>query len=314
MINALTIDVEDYFHVNAFAGRIRPDEWPNYPLRVGDNVRRILDLLDACRVRATFFVLGWVAERLPRLVREIHERGHEIASHGYGHQLVYTLTPREFRQDIALTKALLEGICGRQVLGYRAPSYSITRRSTWAFDVLAEEGYRYDSSIFPICHDVYGIPGGERFVHDIATSSGLIREIPLTTFEIGPPGWRLRVPVAGGGYLRLLPARFVAGAIESINRREHQPAIVYFHPWELDPGQPRIKAGLASRFRHYINLERTERKVRFLLERFSFSTAADVYNLKHSTQRGIAHEPGNSAYGIGTPFGHYPAAQGTVPA
>ncbi|MDD2541021.1 MAG: DUF3473 domain-containing protein [Desulfuromonadaceae bacterium] len=278
MINALTIDVEDYFHVTAFERQIKPDEWDTYPLRVGNNTMLILDMLDEFSLRATFFVLGWVAERLPALVKEIHCRGHEIACHGYGHQLIYRLSPQEFRDDISKAKKILENICGEQVKGYRAPSYSITTKSLWALDILLEEGFSYDSSIFPITHDIYGIPGGKRFPHEISTHAGKIQEFPISTFSLKAGGWQSQLPIAGGGYLRLIPAALVAWAIHAINTREKQPVMVYFHPWELDPQQPRIKAGLKSCFRHYLNLERMELKVRHLLDNFHFSSAQEVLN------------------------------------
>jgi len=276
MINALTIDVEDYFHVTAFERQIKPDEWDTYPLRVEGNTLRILDMLDEFALRATFFVLGWVAERLPGLVREIHRRGHEIACHGYGHQLIYRLSPQEFRKDISKAKTILEDICGERVYGYRAPSYSITTESLWALDILVEEGFSYDSSIFPITHDIYGIPGGKRFPHEITTHAGKILEFPISTFPLKVGVWQSRLPIAGGGYLRLFPAALVARAIQAINTKEKQPVIVYFHPWEIDPQQPRIKAGLKSCFRHYLNLERMELKIRHLLDNFRFSSAKDI--------------------------------------
>ncbi|GCF85164.1 XrtA system polysaccharide deacetylase [Geobacter sp. SVR] len=276
MLNALSVDVEDYFQVNAFAGRIRYEEWDLFPLRVENNTRRILDMFDECAQKATFFILGWIAERCPLLVREIHRRGHEIACHGYRHQLVYRLTAEQFRADIAAAKGILEDICGERVLGYRAPSYSITNQSLWALDVLAEEGFSYDSSIFPIRHDVYGIPGGERFPYDIAAGSGTLREFPLSTYPLGIGGWRTQLPVAGGGYLRLFPVSLVSRAIGAINSRERQPVIVYFHPWEIDPQQPRIRAGWRSSFRHYLNLGRMEFKIRHLLKRFRFAPAREV--------------------------------------
>lgn len=282
MINALTIDVEDYFQVNAFAGHVRRDEWHTYPLRVGDNIRRILDMLDEFSVRATFFVLGWVAERLPSLVREIRRRGHEIACHGYGHQLVYQLSFQQFRDDIRSAKNILEDICGERIYGYRAPSYSITSRSLWALDILVEQGFTYDSSIFPIYHDVYGIPGGKRFIHDISTHEGSIREFPLSTFPLDLGFWHSRLPVAGGGYLRLFPVSLVSRAIQTINSREKQPVIVYFHPWEIDPDQPRIRAGFRSCFRHYLNLERMELKVRHLLKNLRFASSREVLGLERS--------------------------------
>jgi polysaccharide deacetylase family protein (PEP-CTERM system associated) len=281
MLNALSIDVEDYFQVTAFEGRVSYDEWDLIPLRVENNTRRILDMLDDYGQKATFFILGWIAERCPLLVREIRRRGHEIACHGYRHQLVYRLSPEQFRSDIARAKGILEDICGERVQGYRAPSYSITRQSLWALDVLVEEGFSYDSSIFPIHHDIYGIPGGQRFPHDIATGSGALREFPLSTFDFGIGTWRVQVPVAGGGYLRLFPVALVSRAIAAINGQDRQPVVVYFHPWEIDPRQPRIQAGWRSSFRHYLNLERMESKIRYLLKRFRFAPARDVLQAGH---------------------------------
>jgi polysaccharide deacetylase family protein (PEP-CTERM system associated) len=275
MINALTIDVEDYFQVTAFERQIKPDQWDTYPLRVEGNTLRILDMLDEFALKATFFVLGWVAERCPALVREIQRRGHEIACHGYGHQLIYHHSPKEFREDVSKAKNILENICGERVYGYRAPSYSITAKSLWALDILVEEGFSYDSSIFPITHDIYGIPGGKRFPHEISTHAGKIQEFPISTFPLKAGGWQSQIPIAGGGYLRLFPAVLVAWAIRSINAREKQPVIVYFHPWEIDPNQPRIRAGLKSCFRHYLNLERMESKIRHLLTNFNFSSAKE---------------------------------------
>ena len=231
MINALTIDVEDYFQVNAFAGRICPDQWDSYPLRVDGNTRRILDMLDSFSFKATFFVLGWVAERLPALTKEIIRRGHEIACHGYGHELVYSISPERFRADIRRSKMLLEDQCGESVNGYRAPSYSITQRSLWALDILVEEGFTYDSSIFPVMHDTYGIPDAERFQHMRRTGAGPLVEFPLTTLPLHFGSKEVRLPIAGGGYLRLLPAELIAWGIEKINTRETQPSVLYFHPW-----------------------------------------------------------------------------------
>lgn len=288
MINALTIDVEDYFHVTAFDRHIMPDQWDTYPLRVESNTRRILDMLDEYAVRATFFVLGWVAERRPALVREIHRRGHEIACHGYGHQLIYRLTPQEFRTDVSKAKTILEDLCGERVHGYRAPSYSITAKSLWALDILVEEGFSYDSSIFPITHDIYGIPGGKRFPHEISTHAGAIQEFPISTFPLNVGGWKSHVPIAGGGYLRLFPAALVSWAIQGINARENQPAVVYFHPWEIDPHQPRIRAGLKSRFRHYLNLQRMELKIRYLLSNLRFSPVRDILKLNFHNSNDVA--------------------------
>jgi polysaccharide deacetylase family protein (PEP-CTERM system associated) len=270
-VNALTVDVEDYFHVTAFERVVSPSEWDRYPLRVGDNTRRVLDLFDRYSLRGTFFVLGWVAERDPGLVREIQRRGHEIACHGYSHQLVYRIGPEAFREDITRAKALLEDISGEQVHGYRAPSYSITARSLWALDILAEEGFSYDSSIFPVHHDIYGMPGTPRFPHTIRRPSGSIREFPLSTFMVRLFGKEIRLPIAGGGYLRMFPASWISAAMKSINERDRQPAVLYFHPWEIDPGQPRIAAGMKSRFRHYLNLERTCAKLERLFTDLEFA-------------------------------------------
>ena len=284
MLNALTIDVEDYFQVNAFEQHVQRDEWDRYPLRVVENTLRILALLDEFHLKATFFVLGWVAERAPDLVREIVKKGHEVACHGYSHELVYNIGPKKFRRDVRKAKNILEHITGKNVLGYRAPSYSITEKSLWALDILVEEGFAYDSSIFPIVHDTYGIPGGKRFPHEIQTQAGKITEFPMSTFpfKIGP--WSSQLPIAGGGYLRLFPAHVVELAIRYINKQEIQPAIVYFHPWEIDPDQPRIRAGFKSRFRHYLNLERMELKLRHLMKNFRFSSTEELLKI-HSDNR-----------------------------
>lgn len=276
MINALSVDVEDYFQVNAFASHIRHDQWDNYPLRVEENTHLILDMLDRFSTTATFFILGWVAERLPHLTKEIHHRGHEVACHGYNHELIYSIGAERFRADIRRAKRLLEDQCGEQVNGYRAPSYSITAKSLWALNILVEEGFSYDSSIFPVIHDTYGIPGAHRFPSKLQTDAGPIMEFPLTTlpFQIG---WKkLRIPIAGGGYLRLLPVGIIRRGIEVINQQEFQPAVLYFHPWELDPQQPRINASLKSRFRHYLNLHSTECKLEYLFERLQFAPMKTV--------------------------------------
>lgn len=277
MRNALTVDVEDYFHVAAFRRHIRVEDWDHYPLRVVDNTRRVLDLMDEAGVKATFFILGWVAARAPDLVREIQGRGHEIASHGFGHQLIYDIGAERFRQDVRRAKALLEDISGEAVIGYRAPSYSITARSLWALDILVEEGFTYDSSIFPIFHDLYGIPGALRFPHVLQRPAGSIREFPISTLHLGFGGMAYRLPVGGGGYLRLFPVTFMRYAFERINRREGKPAVLYFHPWEVDPDQPRIAAGFKSRFRHYVNLEKTFDKLSYLVRSLSFAPMKDVF-------------------------------------
>lgn len=293
VVNALTVDVEDYFQVNAFADRIAPDSWGGYPLRVGDNTRLILDLFDRFAVTGTFFVLGWVAERLPALVREIHRRGHEIACHGYGHQRLDLLGPERARDDIRRAKDLLEDLTGQPVAGYRAPTYSITRRTPWALDLLVELGFRYDSSIFPVRHDVYGMPDAPRFPHAIRRPAGEIMEFPPSTVDVGLGALRLRVPVAGGGYLRLFPTSFIQRAFEAINRNEGQPVVLYFHPWELDPRQPRIRAGWKSRFRHYVNLGRTEAKIGQLIGRLAFARMDSVLSGLSRT----AGDPGGPSAG-----------------
>lgn len=279
MLNALTIDVEDYFQVNAFAPYVARESWDSYPLRVGDNMARLLDLLDEYGVKATCFILGWVAERLPAVVREIQSRGHEVACHGYGHQLIYSIGPQAFREDIERAKSILEDIAGVAVRGYRAPSYSITKESLWAFDILIEAGFCYDSSVFPVYHDTYGIPDAPRFPYTVERPGGSIREFPLSTLPIKVAGGSVQLPIAGGGYLRLLPVPLIKWGIERINRLEGNPAVLYLHPWEIDPGQPRIQAGWKSRFRHYTNLSRTEAKLRYLLEGVSYGTMSRVLGI-----------------------------------
>ncbi len=283
MINALTIDVEDYFHVTAFEGSVKRSDWDLYPFRAGDNTRRILDILDEHNVKATFFVLGWVAEKDPALVGLISARGHEVACHGYGHERVYMIGPDAFREDVRRAKALLEDQCGKAVNGYRAPTYSITGDSLWALDILIEQGFTYDSSIFPIVHDNYGIPDAERFPHAITRPVGRIVEFPLTTMPMNFLGRSMRLPIAGGGYLRLLPVGLIRNGFKRLNKLERQPGILYFHPWELDPDQPRIKAGFKSRFRHYVNLHTTEGKIRNLLRELDFAPVSHVLGLSGQT-------------------------------
>jgi polysaccharide deacetylase family protein (PEP-CTERM system associated) len=280
MNNALTIDVEDYFHVAAFEECIRTEDWDNYPLRVVDNTLKVLDILDEFSIKATFFVLGWVAERSPALVKEIQKRGHEIACHGYWHKLIYRIGPDKFKEDVRKSRLLLEDLCGHEIRGFRAPSYSITKDSIWALDILIEEGFLYDSSIFPINHDIYGIPDADRFPHDINRTTGVIKEFPLSTFELRLNKYELRVPISGGGYLRLLPAWLIKKAINNINENEGKPAVIYFHPWEIDNEQPRIKAGFKSRVRHYINIDKTLQKVKYLLASCEFSPMMDVLGFK----------------------------------
>ncbi len=270
--NALTVDVEDYFQVSAFAKSIKPHEWDNHPLRVEKNTHKILDLFDDYQIKATFFVLGWVAERRQDLVLEIARRGHEVACHGYSHQLIYNQSEDVFRQEPIRAKIILEDIVQRPVRGYRAASYSITRRSLWALDILAEAGFEYDSSIFPVRHDRYGIPGSPEFPYILDTPAGhKLVEFPISTAKF--MGYRL--PVAGGGYFRLYPYWLSRAGLRQINRKK-KPFIFYLHPWEVDPNQPRISASRLSRFRHYNNLDKCESRLRSLASDFKFTTVENV--------------------------------------
>jgi polysaccharide deacetylase family protein (PEP-CTERM system associated) len=354
LTNALTIDVEDYFQVQAFAGHIRHEDWGIYQSRVEDNTRRILALLAdpssfvssndehrtlnvepsfphsfrrtpnaerRTKITATFFILGWTAERYPGLIKEIHSQGHEIACHGYAHRLIYEQSPEEFREDVQKAKAILEDLTGEPVIGYRAPSYSITRDSLWAFEVLMEEGFQYDSSVFPIRHDFYGIPDAPRHPFIIAlngngspefkplvpsshndqegisprnpepatsnqqpatSNQDSILEFPLSTFPLG----RFNLPLSGGGYFRLLPYPIIKKGLKRINENENRPFIFYLHPWELDPDQPRISgAGIKSKFRHYLNLDKTEPRFKRLLEEFNFSSIQDIFAFSAKTPK-----------------------------
>ena len=272
MVNAMTVDVEDYFQVSAFDHVVKRDAWPGMESRVVANTERLLDLFDEFDVHGTFFVLGWVAERHPSLVRTIVARGHELASHGYGHRLVYSQTPDEFRTDVRRAKRLLEDTGGVEVRGYRAPSFSVTSRSLWALDVLFEEHYRYDASIFPIRHDRYGIPDAPRWPHAIDRPAGRFYEVPGSTIRLGGTN----LPIAGGGYFRVLPYAWTRFGISRVNRVERQPIVFYLHPWEIDPDQPRLPAGVLSRFRHYRNLHHTENRLRRLMRDFQFAPLASV--------------------------------------
>jgi len=287
VVNAMTCDLEDYYQVEGFHGLVSRDDWEAIPSRLEDSTARVLDLFAEAGVSATFFVLGWNAEREPGIVRRVAEAGHEIASHGYAHRLVYDQTPDAFRQDVRRSKALLEDLAGQEVAGYRAPTFSITERSLWAIDILAEEGYRYDSSIFPIRHDRYGIPSAPRFLHHVAgPEGGRLVEFPPTTVRV--LGGNL--PVAGGGYLRLFPAHLIRAGLRQANRKG-EPAIVYFHPWELDADQPRMPVRGLSRFRHYVNLGRTAAKLRLLLRSLAFApvrTVVDAWE-SASTRGETAH-------------------------
>jgi polysaccharide deacetylase family protein (PEP-CTERM system associated) len=266
IVNAMTIDVEDYFHVSVFDGIVPRQQWADLESRVCANTDRLLGIFDDAGVTATFFILGWVAERFPELVRRIASLGHEIASHGYAHRLVYDQTPSAFREDVRRAKGLLEDASGCLIGGYRAPSYSITPRSLWALDILIEEGYWYDASIFPIMHDRYGIPVSARHPYVLQRKDGALIELPGSTVQFG----HSNLPIGGGGYFRILPYQWTKWGIARLNRVEGQPAIFYLHPWEIDPEQPRLPVGLVGRFRHYRNLDRTEDRLRQLLVDFRF--------------------------------------------
>jgi polysaccharide deacetylase family protein (PEP-CTERM system associated) len=273
ILNAISVDVEEHFQVAAFASVVDRDAWPSHESRVRRNTGALLDLFDTAGVRATFFVLGWVAEREPGLVREIADRGHEIGSHGYSHRFVYDQSPEEFRQETERSRRFLQDVSGQPVLGYRAASFSIVRKSLWALDVLVEVGFRYDSSVFPVLHDRYGLPGAKRAIHRGTTPSGSeLLEFPPSTIRIGGA----TIPVAGGGYLRLLPRLFSHWAIRRLNVRERMPAMVYLHPWEIDPEQPRIRGTLPNRMRHYGRIPSMRGKLLGVLERFRFGPVAEA--------------------------------------
>ena len=341
MLNILTIDIEDYFQVHAFSNVIKYEDWGSYECRIERNTDRILEILNGSThnsplitqnsPKGSFFVLGWIAKRFPDLIRRIKGEGHEIACHGYAHQLIYKQSKEEFRKDIRKAKSILEDITGDEVIGYRAPSYSITNKSKWAFEVLVEEGFKYDSSIFPIRHDFYGIPNAPRFpfiislngnnnfefsmlnyelgtgalnnslTHSLIHSDGnstlnthnsylgpqssvlnthsFIVEFPLSTVQL----LGMNLPISGGGYFRLFPYSLLKKGLKRINEKEQRPFIFYIHPWEIDPEQPRIN-GLSSRskFRHYINLDKTESKFRRLLGDFQFSTIKQLLGFNSS--------------------------------
>jgi polysaccharide deacetylase family protein (PEP-CTERM system associated) len=351
MLNILTIDIEDYFQVHAFSDVIKFEDWGNYECRIERNTDRLLEILNEVtdnsklktqnsklndsvlspqnlvthslnnsltqRLKATFFVLGWIAERYPSLVKRIQKEGHEIACHGYAHKLIYTQSKEEFRQDIRKAKAILEDITSSEVIGYRAPSYSITNKSQWAFEVLVEEGFKYDSSIFPIRHDFYGMPNAPRFpfvislngnsnfefsmlnfelntfqnsklitqnsqleisnslTHSLIHSRALI-EFPLSTVKLLGQNF----PISGGGYFRLFPYSLIRKGLKSINQKENKPFIFYAHPWEFDTDQPRIKgAANLSKFRHYVNLDKTEDRFRKLLKDFNFASVKEILEI-----------------------------------
>lgn len=268
----MSVDVEDYFHVSAFRPWIGREEWDRFPLRVERNVRRLLELFAANDVRATFFWLGWVAERLPRLVRDVAAAGHETASHGFAHARVHEQTPDEFRADVARTRALLEDLSGTRVAGYRAPSFSIDAENLWALDELAAAGYGYSSSINPIRHDHYGMREAPRFMFRL--DGRRLPEIPITTVEI----YGMRLPCGGGGYFRLLPYAWSRWALQRVTTEDGEPGVFYFHPWEIDPDQPRVcGVDARARFRHYVNLRAFEGKLVRLLRDFRWAPLRQVF-------------------------------------
>lgn len=274
LINALTIDVEDYFQVSAFASYIPRSQWPERECRVEANVDRILCLLQEHNIQATFFTLGWIAERYPGVVRRIVDGGHELASHGYGHERATEQSREAFFSDIQLAKILLEDISGQEVKGYRAPSFSVGTSNLWVFDCLEKAGYRYSSSIYPIRHDHYGIPDAPRFAHQIRS----LVELPATTLRLGSRNW----PAGGGGYFRLFPYPLSRWMLRQVNKVEGKPVIFYFHPWEIDPGQPRIP-GLSARarFRHYLNIGHMESRLRRLVADFDWGRMDRIF-LNHA--------------------------------
>jgi len=266
VINGLSVDVEDWFQVGAFENVIERGDWDSIATRVEDNVARILDLFDEAGVKGTFFTLGWVAERHKRLIRRIAEAGHEIASHGYDHARVFTFDQKQFGADIRKAREILEDCSGQKVTGYRAPSFSIDARTPWAFEELAEQGYVYSSSVAPVVHDHYGWPEAPRFAFKPIEGSDLI-EIPVTTALFG----NRRLAAGGGGFFRVLPYAFSRWAIRQVNQQEGKPAVFYFHPWEVDPDQPRVEnAPLRSKFRHYTNLDKMADKLGLLVREFQW--------------------------------------------
>ena len=294
LLNALTVDVEDYYQVGALSSVIRPEDWPKWPSRVEQNTDRLLELFERKSARATFFTLGWIAERHPDLVRRIRDAGHEVASHGYSHQLVYEQAPETFRDEAARSKGLLEDILGEPVTGYRAASYSITPESRWALDILVELGFTWDSSLFPIRHDVYGMPGTPETPYRLNTDNGgELVEFPLSTLKL----FGQRIPIAGGGYFRLFPYWFSQWGLGRINQNG-EPFIFYLHPWEIDPEQPRVDdLSLKSRFRHYNNLDVFYARLERLLDRFRFGAVTDVLAEKNLLPDGVLRQENVSATG-----------------
>lgn len=273
MTHVLSVDVEDYFQVEAFAGSVDRKSWQQWPSRVVGNTHRVLDLFDQHNAKGTFFFVGWVAARFPYLVREVQSRGHELACHSYWHRTVYSLTPNEFREDTRQAKKVIEDAAGISITGYRAPSWSITKSCLWALDILAEEGFTYDSSIYPIHHDLYGVPGAQRFPYTHACANGLeLLEFPPATLRFLGTNF----PAAGGGYLRIFPLPVTELAFRTFEKKYGERIVVYLHPWELDPEQPRINGPLKSRLRHYTNLKHMHAKLDMVLGRHKFQPFKNV--------------------------------------
>ena len=274
VVNAMTVDVEDWFQVQAFAGIIAREAWETLPRRVEANTDTFLQMFADAGVKATFFTLGWIADRHPDLVRRIVAEGHELASHGYWHQLADHQTPDVFREDVSHARQVLQDVGGVPVRGYRAPTFSINTRNPWAFDILADEGYSYSSSLFPIKHDLYGVPDAPRFAHRV--SGGRLMEIPMTTVRAGGRN----LPCAGGGYFRLFPYALFRAGLRRFNKQDGASGVFYTHPWEIDAGQPRVSsAPLMSKFRHYVNLSRTKGRIVRLLSDFAWDRMDRVFGL-----------------------------------
>ena len=273
MRNAMTVDVEDYFQVSAFANTISRDSWDSLPCRVENNIARILAIFAEHNIKATFFTLGWIAERYPAMIRSIVAQGHELASHGYGHLRASDQTRAELADDIGRSKTLLEDLSGVEVLGYRAPSFSIGTQNMWALDVLSEQGYRYSSSIYPVKHDHYGVPDAPRFAYHPNGPEGVL-EVPVSTVRFGEKNY----PAGGGGFFRFFPYSMSRWLLRRVNERDNQAAIFYFHPWELDPQQPRQSGGSAkTRFRHYVNLHRTDDRIKSLAADFQWDRMDRIF-------------------------------------
>jgi polysaccharide deacetylase family protein (PEP-CTERM system associated) len=289
----ISVDVEDYFMVEAFAGTVSRDSWESRPSRVAMSTLRVLDLFDKHNVKGTFFFVGWVAHKFPDLVREVHRRGHELACHSYWHRTVYSLTPDEFREDTRAAVREIEDAAGVKVFGYRAPSWSITKDCLWALDILAEEGFTYDSSIYPIHHDLYGVPGAQRFPyeHPLKDGQSLLEFPPATVRLMGQ-----NLPCAGGGYLRIFPLSYTHWAFRKFQEAYRERVIVYFHPWELDPDQPRIQEKLKSRLRHYTNLGEMTHRLEILLQTYSFQPFGELAGVRTDSALQSVPEPARTAH------------------